>query len=105
MNQLVSPLPLQFKSTEKILCYYVNVTDRLQVVKVTNSTDCCQERVVFPNQRFLFEAPPTAWLEIYRSTVTGASLCDRISCNYLRVKDSSMDAPRELVTASSAIAG
>lgn len=104
MNQAVSPLPLQIKSTEKILCYYINVTNEMQVIRVTNSPDFYQERVIFPNQRFLFEATPIAWLEIYGNPMNDDNLGDRISCHHLRVLDSSLAAPRELFRDCEAIA-
>ncbi|MEL7083161.1 MAG: DUF1830 domain-containing protein [Cyanobacteria bacterium P01_A01_bin.3] len=46
------------------LCVYVNASDRIQVVRLT---ECSAEleRVVFPGQRLMFEAPADAVLEVY----------------------------------------
>jgi hypothetical protein len=43
------------------------------------------ERVVFPGQQLLFEAPPEAELEIHTSHPVSAILSDRITCTRLRV--------------------
>ena len=104
MNQVISSLPLPIQSTEKILCYYVNVTDKMQRIRVTNSLEFDQERVIFPKQRLLFEATPIAWLEIYGNTLNGMGLGDRISCNHLRVLESNLGTPREFLSACEAIA-
>ncbi|MGQ4647534.1 DUF1830 domain-containing protein [Lyngbya aestuarii] len=74
--------------TEKILCCYVNGTSNILITRITNIPNWYFERVVFPKERFLFEAPPAAQLEIHRSTLNEATLSDSISCKYLRVGDS-----------------
>lgn len=67
------------------LCAYTNGTRELVVIRIKYSDHCCLERVIFPLQRFLFEAPPDAWLEVYRNTSTGVILGDRIACHQLRI--------------------
>ncbi|MGB7443711.1 MAG: DUF1830 domain-containing protein [Coleofasciculaceae cyanobacterium] len=85
MNQLLHTPHSEYN--ERILCCYVNGTSNTLVAKVTNIPNWRFERVVFPNERFLFEAPPTAELEIHRNTPSGKVLSDKVTCNYLRVND------------------
>lgn len=85
MNQTIHTPPSE--SNERILCCYVNGTNSMLVAKVTNIPNWRFERVVFPNERFLFEAFPTAELEIHRHTPSGKVLSDKVSCDYLRVND------------------
>ncbi|NET06207.1 MAG: DUF1830 domain-containing protein [Symploca sp. SIO2B6] len=84
MNQLLTPLPDYY--TQKNLCCYVNGTTKVIVVRITNVPDWYFERVVFPDERFLFEAPSAAKLEIHQLTDTGTTISDIISCNYLRIE-------------------
>ena len=46
-------------------CFYINSSDRIQVVRLAGSPHIDLERVVFPGQRLLFEAPLEAVLEVY----------------------------------------
>ncbi|MGK7912053.1 MAG: DUF1830 domain-containing protein [Synechococcus sp.] len=46
------------------LCVHVNASDRIQVVRLTECSPGL-ERVVFPGQRLMFEAPVDAVLEVY----------------------------------------
>ena len=48
----------------EILCVHVNASDRIQVVRLTKCS-AELERVVFPGQRLMFEAPADAVLEVY----------------------------------------
>lgn len=91
MNQLFQTPPSEYN--ERILCCYVNGTSNTLVAKVTNIPNWNFERVVFPNERFLFEALPTAELEIHRNTPSGKVLSDKVTCNYLRVNDLSNTIP------------
>jgi hypothetical protein len=43
------------------------------------------ERVIFPGQRLMFEAPAEAVLEIHTGMVASAILSDKIPCYVLRV--------------------
>ncbi len=66
-----------------ILCCYVNHTDKIQVGRISNVRDWYFERVVFPGQHLLFEAPNSAELEIYTSTFSTALLEQKIKCDNL----------------------
>lgn len=69
------------------LCYYANTTGQLQVARIINGVSCQSESVVFPGQRWLFEALPDAWLEIYVGATDQIRLLERISCLRLQVVD------------------
>ena len=75
------------EATEHVLCYYINATSQLEVARITNIPNWYFERVVFPGQRLLFEAPRWAELEIYTAQLPSAMLLDKISCERLRVKE------------------
>lgn len=61
-------------------CYYVNQTAHVQVLRIANIPHWFFERVLFPHQQLVFQAPPTAQLEVYTGQPVSAMLCDRISC-------------------------
>ena len=70
--------------TSEFLCYHINDTRVIQVIRVMNHTHCLFERVVFPMERILFVAIPDAYLEIYESVLDG-TVSERIDCDSLRV--------------------
>jgi hypothetical protein len=65
------------------LCCYVNQTSKVQIGRISNVRDWYFERVVFPGQRLLFEAPNSAELEIYSNSFSTALLEQRIKCHNL----------------------
>ncbi len=71
-----------------VLCCYQNPSHQLQVVRISNIPNWYFERVVFPQQRLLFEAPSEAQLEIYTGGMVSAVLSDRITCERLYVDQS-----------------
>lgn len=68
---------------ENILCSYTNHTQKVQIGRISNITNWYLERVIFPGQRLVFEAPPQAELEIYTSSFSSAILSERIRCEQL----------------------
>ncbi|MEM9947509.1 MAG: DUF1830 domain-containing protein [Cyanobacteria bacterium P01_D01_bin.36] len=84
MAQILDPLPSS-DDTPVILCCYVNVTSKIQVARITNVTDWYFERVVFPGQRLLFEAPNSANLEIHTGMMASSILSDTLPCSRLVV--------------------
>lgn len=74
----------------RILCWYLNTTNKVQIARITNIPNWYFERTVFPGERFLFEALPEAQLEVCRNAETGAIVCERILCDRLRVEEFSM---------------
>ncbi len=73
--------------TVKILCWYINTTNKIQIARITNIQNWYFERTVFPGERLLFEAQPQAELEVSRSTESGAIVCERIVCDRLEVEE------------------
>lgn len=71
----------------RILCYYVNGTKYIQTARIINSQNFHFERVIFPGQRLMFEAVPTAHLEIQTCIMNDEIMTDRITCIYLRVNE------------------
>ncbi|MCA1993189.1 MAG: DUF1830 domain-containing protein [Coleofasciculus sp. S288] len=84
MNQNLDSVQAQELGT--ILCYYFNVSKQIQIATIKNS-GYSFERVVFPGERLLFEAPPEAELEIQTSQRDGTKAVDKIKCNHLRVDE------------------
>jgi hypothetical protein len=85
MAQIFDPVPSVCSSP--ILCCYVNATSKIQVVRVTNIPNWYFERVVFPGQRLIFEAIPSALLEIHTGMMASAILSDTIPCDRLRIEE------------------
>lgn len=79
-------LSLPNKSNEQqILCCYVNKTSHVEIVRITNIDRWYFERVVFPGQRLIFEAPAAAKLEIHTGTVISSILSETIDCQKLQL--------------------
>jgi Domain of unknown function (DUF1830) len=68
-----------------ILCCYVNSTAHVEVVRITNIPHWSLERVVFPGQRLLFNAPTTARLEIHTGMSISAIISETIDCQDLQL--------------------
>lgn len=69
----------------KILCHYANNTSQIQIARIANIANWYFERVIFPKQRFLFEALPEAELEIYTYSSPTTLLTARLQCESLEV--------------------
>ncbi|MGJ3253666.1 MAG: DUF1830 domain-containing protein [Elainellaceae cyanobacterium] len=74
--------------SETLMCYYINATSKLQIVKITTIPEFYFERVVFPGQRLLFEASPHAKLEVFSGNMASALLIDKIPCHRLQIQES-----------------
>jgi hypothetical protein len=83
MAQILDRLPSN--RPEPILCCYVNATNKMQIVRISNVQNWYFERVVFPGQRLMFEAVPEAQLEIHTGMMASAILSDTIPCGRLAV--------------------
>lgn len=68
-----------------ILCYYTNSSKQLQTIKLQNNPHLSLDRIVFPGEKFIFEALPEGLLEIYTFTATGLQLLQTIACSRLEV--------------------
>jgi Domain of unknown function (DUF1830) len=81
---MVPTSPTNRAVSDHILCYYTNATRSLQILKLTRTSEKF-ERLIFPNQRLLFEAVPDAMLEIFTSAIVGMKLLDQIPCQQIQV--------------------
>ncbi len=64
------------------LCCYINRTDKVQIGRIVNIEQWYFEKVIFPQQRLLFDAPPEAELEIYADDRAETT---RIQCKEIAV--------------------
>jgi Domain of unknown function (DUF1830) len=71
--------------SEPILCCYVNTTSRIQVARLSHLSEGDWEHIMFPGQRFMFEAPPEAILAIYKSPNLSVTVPEYTPCYKLRV--------------------
>lgn len=73
------------KSVPDMLCYYVNSTSKTQLIQVTNGQKIYWERIIFPQQRILFEAVPEFKLEIQNNQLENIRVTKTIPCQDLKV--------------------
>jgi hypothetical protein len=85
MAQILDPLPSD--DPKRVLCCYMNATNKIQVARITNVPNWYFERVVFPGQRLIFEAIPKALLEIHTGMMASSILSDSIPCERLALDD------------------
>ena len=71
----------------KMLCCYSNGGEKVQVVRIGNVQNWDLERVVFPREYFMFEAPSEAELEVYQGESGGVKLLAKHPCFSLRVEE------------------
>ncbi|MEA5551679.1 DUF1830 domain-containing protein [Anabaena cylindrica UHCC 0172] len=83
MAQILDPLPPE--QSGKFLCCYVNATNKMQVARISNIPNWYFERVVFPGQRLVFEAPKEAQMEIHTGMMASSILSDTIPCDRLAI--------------------
>ena len=81
--QAASAQPISNIST--ILCYYINSTRKMQLIRVASSQNLSLEKIVFPQQRILFEAIAEGQLEIYTSQAGKQKIAQVIPCQSLQV--------------------
>lgn len=82
MAQVIDSVP---SSYPQICCCYSNVSSKIQVIRITNISNWYFERVVFPGQRLMFEAPSNAMLEVHCGMMASSILSDTISCERLKL--------------------
>lgn len=87
MAQILDPLPPE--QSGKILCCYINATSKIQVARICNIPNWYFERVVFPGQRLVFEAPRKGQVEIHTGMMASAILSDKIPCDRLMLEEPS----------------
>jgi len=72
------------------LYYYTNCTQKIQIARVSHAAKIYLEKVIFPLQQILFEAPLEAQLEISMRAaghleIGDPVLVELISCRHLEV--------------------
>jgi|GEM_PF-1112627 len=92
MTPLLSPIPREFD--ELVLCYYLNQTTRVQVIRIANIDQWLFERTIAPQEGLFFRIPPHAQLEVQWHDVGGIKLLDLITCHNLRVNESHCAEPK-----------
>ncbi|MCC0176066.1 DUF1830 domain-containing protein [Waterburya agarophytonicola K14] len=75
--------------TQKLaICCYVNTSTHVEIARITNIPHWSFERVIFPGQRLIFEAPVIAKLEIHTGTAISSILSETIDCQKLQLTSS-----------------
>jgi hypothetical protein len=67
----------------QILCYYINRTPHIQILRLNHHPNFDFEKVVFPSQRLMFRSLPNAQLEISPNDKSAFT----IPCDQLRVTE------------------
>jgi len=81
----ITSQPITTSDKNFLLCHFFNERDQVVVIRITNIPNWYLERVVFPAQRLMFEAPEGAVLEVY-SPEAETLREDTIPCHELCVK-------------------
>lgn len=76
--------PAESSTDDRTLYCYTNNLPQVVVAKIRGLVNRDCERVVFPQEKFLFEANDKCQVEIVRQTITG-TIRDRIPCSQLQV--------------------
>ena len=87
MTQIFFPPNLDDDS-KQLYCYR-NTTEKIVIAKVRGLEDRHCERVVFPEEKFLFEANQDCELEISQQTTIGI-IRDMIPCTQLQIEQASV---------------
>jgi predicted metallopeptidase len=74
--------------SQRLVCSYRNNSESIQIARITNIPNWYFERVVFPQEYLLFEATPSARLEIYQEDEPEAvKLVTKILCDRLCISE------------------
>lgn len=73
------------KSVPDMLCYYVNSTSKTQLIQVTDDLKVYWKKIIFPQQRILFEAVPQFKLKIQNNQPENIRVTKTILCQKLKV--------------------
>lgn len=84
----IASQPLETEN-KMLLCHFFNHRDQVVIARISNIPNWYLERVVFPAQRFLFEAPEEAVLEIH-SPEQGTIHEDTIPCRDLSISQDAL---------------
>lgn len=81
-----SPSILTDEASSSILCYYINETADTQIIRMVSDPAYHFERIVFPQERVLFEAFSNSYLEIHEPFPDGTRIT-RSECRLLQVNE------------------
>lgn len=93
--------PLVPTPAETNLFYYRNVSSRIQIIRIAQTTPPRFEKIVFPGEQLLFAAAPTALLEICTGMTAELTLVHQIPCSQLQVVET-VDQPFNTLTGMAA---
>jgi hypothetical protein len=72
-----------------VLCYYINQSAQLQILRSATIESWRFEQVVFPHERLLFKAPEMAHLNIYEVIAGTSVFLTALDCYSLRIQTGS----------------
>lgn len=81
------PNPLPSQASSPILCYYINDTADTHIIRMVSESAYHFERIVFPEERVLFEAFVDSHLEIHSPFLDGTQIT-RSECRLFQVNES-----------------
>ncbi|MGA9378577.1 MAG: DUF1830 domain-containing protein [Phormidium sp.] len=73
-------------TSEEILCFYINNTTEIQIIRLENSPNSNLNRMAFPGEKILFVSEPKAKLAIYTGSNGKENLSNIMPCASLRVE-------------------
>lgn len=76
------------QQSPKVLCHYFNSTYKIQLIRLWNGRSYSLERIIFPQQRILFEAKPEETLKVHVKRNGKQLLKTIFICHSLQVKQS-----------------
>ncbi len=65
-----------------LLCGYINATSQIQIAKISDNSEF--EKVIFPYEKLLFDAPEESELKIFIEIAGETSLFASIPCQQLQ---------------------
>lgn len=88
MSYLLSLISTEISSPETslILCYYINKSNDIQIIRAMSGVKCDFEQVLFSRERMLFIALPESYLEIYSSRIHGVR-SSKVDCKQLHINE------------------
>ena len=69
-----------------ILCYYINESRNIEVIRAMNGAKCDFERILFSGERILFTTFPESYLQIY-SFLVHRIRSSKIDCKLLNINE------------------
>ncbi len=86
MSYLLSTIKSEQQSEKlnQALCYYINMTEKTQIIRATNQAKCYLECLVFPKERILFTTLPDSHLEVNSFDFNG-EVTKEIDCRLLYI--------------------